>query len=569
MARLWLGSRYRLDEKLGSGGNATVWRAWDRKMQRFVAVKVLKESFGGSNSMDRFGQEALILGRLSSPNIIVVHDRGLKQVIRHPGEPNRTHPRKPPPAGPENSAPTIAQRPGDVATRVFDHDAETLHDAQVTSALGAGSADMRETDGKVMYLAMELITGRTLAQLVADGAWLPIGHVIGWAIQLCDALDVAHSGDVLHRDIKPANVMVTSRGVVKVLDFGIARYMQKESSRAGITLPGSMIGTPAYMAPEQIRGETVDGRTDLYGVGCVLHEMLTGAPPFGLDHPHSTMHAHLEKPPESVRNSRLEVPEDLAALVLELLSKRPENRPPNAAEVRDRLDDLSVKPPRNLVPQPWGVPAPETVATIDPQPTVDQPVRLVPPPTTGPRPVRANDSIQALRDEIGRQVRAFGHDHPETLRMREQLADRLGRDGDPTAAMRLLREVISDSGPLRGALDPRTLRARRRRAHWTAAAGRPAEAAKLLRNLLPDQVRVMGTDHIETLQIRHERARREGEAGNFMTAVHQLRTLISDVIRVLGAEHQLVIELWDELTFWEHRLDGHGDQGAALARDGS
>ncbi|WP_201260867.1 protein kinase domain-containing protein [Embleya scabrispora] len=90
MARLWLGSRYRLDEKLGSGGNATVWRAWDRRMQRFVAVKVLKESFGGSNSMDRFGREALILGRLSSPNIIVVHDRGLKQVVRHPGEPDRT-----------------------------------------------------------------------------------------------------------------------------------------------------------------------------------------------------------------------------------------------------------------------------------------------------------------------------------------------------------------------------------------------------------------------------------------------------------------------------------------------
>ncbi|MFJ8742188.1 protein kinase [Embleya sp. NPDC127516] len=563
MAQLWLGSRYRLDKRLGSGGNATVWRAWDQKMQRFVAVKVLKESFGASNnSVDRFGREAIIVGGLSSPNIIVVHDQGRKAVVEH-----RTGPQAPGLEPTEPNRPRPSGGRTDPETRVFTHDAETVHDAQVTSALGPGPGELRRTDGKVMYLAMELITGRSLAQLVADGAWLPLGHVVGWAIQLCDGLDVAHAGGVLHRDIKPANVMVTSRGVVKVLDFGIARYMEKVSSRAGITLPGSMIGTPAYMSPEQILGGRIDGRADLYSVGCVLHELLTGAPPFGLDHPHSMMQAHLGRTPESVRNTRLEVPDDLAALVLALLAKRPENRPASAAEVRDLLLELSVTPPRNLAPQPWGMPASEPVADDDAQQTQDQPVRLLPEgsepqPTRAeapePRPARASDSLQVMRAEVGRRIREFGKDHPDTLLLREQLAARLGKDGDPLAAITLLRGVISDGGRLRGALTPDTLRARHALAHWTGVAGRPAEAARLLKNLLPDQVQVLGTDDLDTLRIRRERARREGEAGNFVGAVHHLRTLVPDVIRVLGPNHELVIEVWDELTYWEHRLDGYG-----------
>ncbi|MYS82392.1 serine/threonine-protein kinase [Embleya scabrispora] len=551
MAQLWLGSRYRLDKRLGSGGNATVWRAWDQKMQRFVAVKVLKESFGASNnSVDRFGREAIIVGGLSSPNIIVVHDQGRKEVVEHRTGPGTTEPEQ---SEPERLGPGRL----DPATRVFTHEAETVHDAQITSALGPGPGDLRRTDGKVMYLAMELITGRSLAQLVADGAWLPLGHVVGWAIQLCDGLDVAHSGGVLHRDIKPANVMVTSRGVVKVLDFGIARYMEKVSSRAGITMPGSMIGTPAYMSPEQILGGRIDGRADLYSVGCVLHELLTGAPPFGLDRPHSMMTAHLQRPPESVRNTRLEVPEDLAALVLALLAKRPENRPASAAEVRDRLLELSVVPPRNLAPQPWGMLASDPVAPVDAQPTQDQPVRLVL-DTAEPRPARASDSLQVLRAELGQRMREFGVDHPDTLLLREQLAARLGKDGDPLAAITLLRGVISDGGRLRGALSPDTLRARRALAHWTGEAGRPADAAQLLKNLLPDQVHVLGTDHLETLRVRRERARWDGQAGNFVGAVLHLRALVPDVIRVLGPNHELVIEVWDDLTYWEHRLDGYG-----------
>ncbi|WP_406286498.1 protein kinase domain-containing protein [Embleya sp. NBC_00896] len=540
VAQLWLGSRYRLVKRLGSGGAATVWRAWDQRMERFVAVKVLKESFGMSNSVDRFGLEAVIAGGLSSPNIIVVHDRGKKKV-EHRGGP--TFAGTEPPFGPETRS-------------LLPDDAQSTHDAQVTSALGPSLGGMQETDGMVMYVAMELITGRSLAQLVADGAWLPIGHVIGWAIQLCDGLDVAHSGGVLHRDIKPANVMVTSRGVVKVLDFGIARYMETVSSRAGITLPGSMLGTPAYMSPEQIRGGDIDGRADLYSVGCVLHELLTGAPPFGLDHPHAMMHHHLTVPPESVRNTRLEVPDDLAALVLALLSKRPANRPGSAAEVRDRLCELSIAPPRNLAPQPWGTVPEEPSSLVDPQPTQDQPVRLrATPPPTAPRAVRAADSIQVMRTELGKQMRLYGPDHPDTLLLREQLAGRLGRDGDPVAATTLLRSVISDSGRLRGALDPDTLRARRGLARWTAEAGRPAEAARLLKGLLPDQVAVLGTDHLETLRVRRELARREGDADNFEGAVRLLRALVPDVIRVLGPDHELVTEVWDELTAWEHRLD--------------
>jgi len=317
-----------------------------------------------------------------------------------------------------------------------------------------------------------------------------------------------------------------------------------------------MLGTPAYMSPEQIRGGEIDGRADLYSVGCVLHELLTGAPPFGLDHPHALLHRHLTIPPESVRNTRLEVPDDLASLVLELLGKRPESRPATAAEVRDRLCELSIKPPRDLAPQPWGSTEPESIERPAPPDTQDQPVRLLPPSrATEPERVRAADSVQMLRVELGRHMRVYGPDHPETLLLREQLANRLGREGDTGAALTLLRAVISDSGRLRGALDPGTLRARRALARWTAESGRADEAAQLLKGLLPDQVQVLGTDHTETLRVRRELARREGDSGNHEGAVRLLRALVPDVIRVLGPDHDLVTEVWDELTSWEHRLD--------------
>jgi eukaryotic-like serine/threonine-protein kinase len=537
VAQWWLAGRYRLVKVLGSGGTAWVWRAWDERMQRFVAVKILKDSFGLSHHAGRFAREAVLAGGLSSANIVVVYDKGQEALESREGLPD----------------------PGAVAafgpeTRVLPSRAEppSVYDPHATSALGPATPGYPEADGRVMYVAMELVGGRSLAQLVADGAWLPIGHVIGWAIQLCDGLDVAHTGGVLHRDIKPANIMVTQRGVVKILDFGIARFMRDLSSRAGITLPGSMVGTPAYMSPEQIRGGSIDGRTDLYSVGCVLHELLTGAPPFGLDHMHTLLHKHLTEPAESVRNKRLEIPEELATLVLSLLHKDPSRRPESAAEVRDRLCELDVVVPRNLAPAPWGVTveAPPSVPTSLP-PTQDREEV----PRLRPQRLQAPRSVEYLRTEIGRQLRVYGRDHPDTLLTREQLAGRLGRDGDADGAALVLRGVISDSGRLRGAMDVNTLRARRGLAHWTAEAGRPDEAAHLLSGLLKDQVKVLGTDHMETLRVRREQARREGEAGNLEGAVRLLRTLIADVSRVLGEEHELVIDVWDELTSWQHRLD--------------
>ncbi|MYW00613.1 serine/threonine-protein kinase [Streptomyces sp. SID3343] len=549
MAQWWLAGRYRLVSVLGSGGAAWVWRAWDERMQRFVAVKILKESFGLSHHAGRFAREAVLAGGLSSAHIVVVYDKGQEALESR--------------KGPSDPGAVAAFGP---ETRVLPSRPEPtpVHDPHATSALGPAAPGHPEPDGRVMYVAMELVGGRSLAQLVADGAWLPIGHVVGWAIQLCDGLDVAHTGGVLHRDIKPANIMVTQRGVVKILDFGIARFMRDLSSRTGITLPGSMVGTPAYMSPEQIRGGSIDGRTDLYSVGCVLHELLTGAPPFGLDHMHTLLHKHLTEPAESVRNKRLVIPEDLASLVLSLLHKEASGRPASAAEVSDRLRELDVAVPRNLAPAPWGMvvedPPPPPPGRLpptqdgDPEPLTrdsdpEEVPRLLPQRPQAPR------SVEYLRTEIGRQVRVYGRDHPDTLLTREQLAGRLGRDGDADGAALVLRGVISDSGRLRGAMDVNTLRARRGLAHWTAEAGHPDEAAHLLKGLLKDQVKVLGTDHMETLRVRREQARREGESGNLEGAVRLLRTLIADVSRVLGEEHELVIDVWDELTSWQNRLD--------------
>ncbi|MFF3257621.1 protein kinase [Streptomyces sp. NPDC002932] len=312
-----LESRYRLVEMLGAGGMGQVWRAVDSRLDRDVAVKVITQSpLTTSQSAARFRQEARATARLTHPRIVTIHDHGEAAVAGH----------------------------------------------------------------QVLFLVMELVPGRSMASFTATER-RSVESVVAWGLQICAGLAAAHRAGVVHRDIKPANVMVYGDGEhdLKICDFGIARLV--EESGTGLTGTGATIGTPAYMSPEQVRGDrTLDGRSDLYSLGCLLYELLAGRPPFeGAGW--SVLAQHLNGTPEPVRSLRPDVPDALDRLVVSLLEKDPDHRPAKAEEVSERLRGV-LDGPGDLPP---GVPDLVGAATIDaPRRPQAQPQR---PPEPEPEPV--------------------------------------------------------------------------------------------------------------------------------------------------------------------------------------
>jgi eukaryotic-like serine/threonine-protein kinase len=195
-------------------------------------------------------------------------------------------------------------------------------------------------DGATRFIVMEYVEGRSLAQILRDEGRLEPERAARITEQVADALAAAHAAGIIHRDIKPGNVMVSAQDHVKVLDFGIAR------TRDAVTLTqtASVMGTAPYMSPEQAMGRPADARSDIYSLGCVLYEMLTGKPPFMADVPAAVLHQHVsvEATPPSAANP--DVPPALDALVIQMLAKDPEERPQTAGEVCDRLTAYAAKP---------------------------------------------------------------------------------------------------------------------------------------------------------------------------------------------------------------------------------
>ncbi|MDN3352185.1 serine/threonine-protein kinase [Actinomadura sp. DC4] len=185
--------------------------------------------------------------------------------------------------------------------------------------------------GPLIFLVMELLTGRDLGTVLAGApGGMPIATAVSLVSQAADALAAAHSRGIVHRDIKPANLFLLDDGRVKLCDFGIARL----GGATQLTAAGSFIGTPSYMAPEQFRSEPLDARSDLYSLGCVLYELLTGKPPFESPAgPAALMYQHLNAVPVPPRTHRPEIPAHLERLTLDLLAKDSGGRPPNAAAV--------------------------------------------------------------------------------------------------------------------------------------------------------------------------------------------------------------------------------------------
>ena len=212
-------------------------------------------------------------------------------------------------------------------------------EAQAAASLNAPSIvsvfDTGEDENGVPYIVMELADGRTLRDvLLEEGRLLP-QRALEVTAEICVALDAAHTAGIVHRDIKPGNVMLTRAGEVKVMDFGIARAASDAAS--AMTQTSAVIGTAAYLSPEQARGEHVDARSDLYSTGCLLYELVTGAPPFTGDSPVAVAYQHVREDPQPPSAYDETLPASVDAVVLKAMAKNPANRYQSANEMREDL----------------------------------------------------------------------------------------------------------------------------------------------------------------------------------------------------------------------------------------
>ncbi|MFE3771353.1 protein kinase [Streptomyces sp. NPDC057579] len=213
------------------------------------------------------------------------------------------------------------------AVAALNHPAvATIHDVGVEE----------DEEGPRPFLVMEYVAGSTLAEALRT-APLPVAQAITVACEVLDALDHSHQNGIVHRDIKPSNIMLTGSTTVKVLDFGIAKALAEAATR--LTGSGVAPGTPAYLSPEQISGVEIDHRADLYAMGCLLYELLTGTPPFQADSPFAVMHQHLFTEPVPLTRVRPQISPAVAAVVARALRKDPAERFEDAAAMRAALAD--------------------------------------------------------------------------------------------------------------------------------------------------------------------------------------------------------------------------------------
>ncbi|MEU5080898.1 MULTISPECIES: serine/threonine-protein kinase [Streptomyces] len=272
-------NRYELRNPLGHGSMGQVWQAWDRRLKRAIAVKVINPERiadpGHGLTIDdivaRFRREAELGARFTHPNLPVLLD------ARTEGNP------------------------------------------------------------KDLHMVWELVLGQDLGQVLAKAGRLPLGTALDTARQTARVLDLLHSYPVIHRDVKPANIMMTEEGDIKMVDLGVAAIFGADNPR--LTQVGQLLGSVAYMAPEQFHSGDVVPQTDLYALGCVLYEMLTGQPPF-TGEAVTVMDGHRRTVPTAPRTLRPDLPADVSELVMDLLAKDIARRPASASVVLDRLEEL-------------------------------------------------------------------------------------------------------------------------------------------------------------------------------------------------------------------------------------
>ncbi len=293
---------YRIESKLGAGGMGVVYKAVDSRLDRTAAIKVLAASAFSADRERRFVQEAKAASSLNHANIVTIYD-----------------------------------------------------------------IDSQEIDGKpIRYIAMEYVAGETLDHLIGRKG-LRVRTALKYGVQIADALATAHAAGIIHRDLKPSNVMITPQGTVKVLDFGLAKLNEETEADAyaetmhgdgaPLTEEGTILGTVAYMSPEQAEGKKVDARSDIFSFGSVLYEMVTGQRAFRAGSKLSTLSAVLHKEPQPPSQAVSDIPPELDRIIARCLKKGPERRWQAMADLKVALEELRDEmESSSVIPGPSGEP---------------------------------------------------------------------------------------------------------------------------------------------------------------------------------------------------------------------
>ncbi|MEU0448539.1 serine/threonine-protein kinase [Streptomyces tendae] len=465
--------RYELLEQFNNGGMGDVWRGYDAVLDRPVAVKLIRPQ------------------AVTSPHLAEEFEKRFRREarvtarIQHPGVPQ-------------------------VYDAVLDESYEQL------------------------FLVMELVDGVPLTAYVHPDHPLPVSWAVAVAAQVATVLSYAHDVPVVHRDLKPGNILVARDGTVKVLDFGIAAILQTNVTK--LTATGSPIGTHQYMAPEQVRGARVTPRTDLYALGCVLHELLCGRTLFSGDSEWQLMTQHVNATPTPLRQLRDDVPAGLEELVLHLLLKAPEARPADVQEVYERLRPFLPGPGDESAPEeagPAGAPDPTGIFRRPYAPrsrTGAAGGAQEAAPVVGPDapPVVPAAEREALREQI-REV----HAHYVALMEEERYAQ----------AADVVGELIEPAARSLGSESRAVLRLRSWRAVSRQLAGDHRAALPEFEALADAYGRVSGPSSEEALECRAQAARCRGELGQVTEALAGLNGVLETVRAIDGDVSENAVEL--------------------------
>ncbi|MFJ7208782.1 serine/threonine-protein kinase [Streptomyces sp. NPDC098789] len=489
MTERTIGERYQLATVLGQGGMGQVWTAYDRRLDRRVAVKLLRpDKVAGPGTVAeelrrRFVRECRVTAQVDHPGLVTVHDAG--------------------------------------------------------------------SDGDELYLVMQYVEGADLADHLAEHDPYPWPWAVSVVAQLCSVLSAVHAVPIVHRDLKPRNVMVRPDGTITVLDLGVASVMDTDTTR--LTHTGSPIGSPAYMAPEQAMGGAVGPYTDLYALGVLLYELLSGNVPFVGSTALGVLHRHLYEPPLPVRQLRPEVPPELEAVLLRLLAKDPQDRPGSAQEVYEALVPLL---PSHGAPAGPLDPTRPFLRPMAPWPDrVSAPPRPEVPPTVAPRRdiPGAVDEVRALLDE-GRLTQAVdvlgeilpaavaqhGEHSPVVRSLRKQYAATLMDDGQYRRALPELRRLAEEFP----AGDPQSLRFRYDAAQCLEQLGEAAAALAEYRALLPFfENHYANPDPGLPLEVRRRMAHLLLSLGDRAAAHDTLARLLFDAEQLHGPAHPFPTEV--------------------------
>ena len=491
-----VGDRYELVEYLGRGGYGEVWRGFDQSLDRHVAAKFIRS--------DRFPtpeQRAEAEQRFRREARVTAR-------IQHPGVP-------------------------------------TVHD------IGTHEGNL--------YMMMQLVEGFRVDDLIAHHRPLPVVWAAAIAAQICAVLTVAHAESLIHRDLKPTNLVLCADGTVKVLDFGIVAVLGS-ADMTQITRAGEGVGTPSYMSPELAVTGEASAQSDLYALGCVLHELLTGSRVFESAHTVAEISRHYSEAPPRLRSLRPDVPGEIERLVLDLLAKSVADRPSGAAEVYQRLLPFVVALPP-LLGTTTVAPSPDPLRMYATVVERIADTALVGPrvPAQRPEPVRklseaellaANEraeelavegrfsqAIELLEGALAGAEEVLSQEHPMVFALRMRLADSRFAARDYRRATEEYFGLLPELAGMLGAVHPAVLGCRLNQALCSAALRQTKVALSQMGELLGDARPALGDRDPFTLELRREFATLLAQLGDHEQARSVLRPLLPDMAAVYGDGH--------------------------------